>query len=249
MPRRSTLLSCLFLLLLLAGSACSLNPRLAAAIKAIKDPAPVSTRRLAVFPAIPPTPNAAASFNPALVNNLTQPEILPTSGAVGPIENSTFLSPLAAPTPFSLPALDTSLSASISPLATPTPAPPPAPAYDFLLAEFFNSPTTNNFLMVYVAVVDPKEIPIGDMKVVATRLDQGLTYESPLTKWHYDGYSAPGEVVKSGNTKFEPPGGIETADWVLHLEDTHGVRQSEDIPFHVDANDKQWYFIKLRRIF
>jgi len=69
------------------------------------------------------------------------------------------------------------------------------PDYDYILAEFYNSPTTNHFLMVYVAVVDPKEIPIGDMKVVATRLDHNLTYESPLSTWHYEGYNAPSNVV------------------------------------------------------
>jgi hypothetical protein len=116
-----------------------------------------------------------------------------------------------------------------------------------MLAEFYNSPTTNSFLLVYVAIVDPKEIPIGDMKIVGTRLDHKLTYESPLSKWHYEGYSAPGEAIKTGNVKFEPPGGIETTPWVLHLEDAHGNRQSVDIPFDVDANNKQWYFIKLRR--
>jgi hypothetical protein len=100
-----------------------------------------------------------------------------------------------------------------------------------------------------VAIVDPQEIPIGDMKVVGTRLDHNLTYESPLSTWHYEGYSAPGEVVKSGNVKFEPPGGIETTDWILHLEDSHGKRQSEDVPFKVDAGNKQWYFIKFRRKF
>jgi hypothetical protein len=87
------------------------------------------------------------------------------------------------------------------------------------------------------------------MKVVGTRLDHNLTYESPLSTWHYEGYSAPGEVVKSGNVKFEPPGGIETTDWVLHLEDNHGKRLSEDVPFRVDAGNKQWYFIKFRRKF
>lgn len=235
---RSIFVICLLLTLLLTGSACGLSERL---VTMIKEPTPTRTRRMVVFPAIPPTPVATAPLNVGLVN-MAGLETLPTLGA----ENSTFLSPIEAPTPFSLVPVDIptslDLSAPVSPVATPLP-------YDFLLNEFFNSPTTNNFLMVYVAVVDPQDIPIGDMKVVGTRLDQNLTYESPLTKWHYEGYSAPGEVVKSGNTKFEPPGGIETTDWVLHLEDSHGSRQSEDISFHADAENKQWYFIKLRRTF
>ena len=134
-----------------------------------------------------------------------------------------------------------------TPPAAPTPTYTPVPDYDFMLAEFFNSPTTNGFLLIYVAVVDPNEIPIGDMKLVGTRLDHNLSYESPPTTWHYEGYNAPGEVIKSGNTKFEPPGGIETTSWVLHLEDARGNRQSEDIPFDVAADNKQWYFIKFRR--
>jgi hypothetical protein len=56
-------------------------------------------------------------------------------------------------------------------------------------------------------------------------------------------------VTKSGNIKFEPPGGIETTSWVLHLEDAHGNRHSADIPFDVDAANKQWYFIKLKRTY
>lgn len=98
-----------------------------------------------------------------------------------------------------------------------------------------------------MAVVDPNEIPIGGMKVVGTRLDYNLTYESPLTTWRYEGYNAPGEVIKSGNVKFEPPGGIETTSWTLHLEDNNGVRQSDDIQFDTDEFNPQWYFIKLRR--
>jgi hypothetical protein len=236
------------LILLLAGSACNLNERLVAALK---EPTPTRTRRLVVFPAIPPTPAAPAATAPLDTSfiNMAAPGLLPTLGA----DSLAFASPVETPPLFSLSPIATpaplSLSVPVSPLATPTPVPPPTPGYDFLLAEFFNSPTTNSFMMVYVAIVDPQEIPIGDMKIVGVRLDHNLTYESPLSKWHYEGYSAPGEVIKSGNTKFEPPGGLETSDWVLHLEDAHGNRQSEDIPFHVDVENKQWYFIKLRRRF
>ena len=104
-------------------------------------------------------------------------------------------------------------------------------------------------MVMYVAIVDAKEIPIGDMKIVGTRQDYNLTYESPLSTWHYEGYNAPGQVVKTGNVKFEPPGGLETTTWVIHLEDAHGQRQSADIPFNVDNSKKQWYYIKLKRKF
>lgn len=189
---------------------------------------PTHPRRQIILPSVTPTPTSTHTPSPTVTPTPTQtslPTATPTSTQTPP------------PTPVPLPT------------ATLPPAPTPTPEYDFVLAEFYNSPTTNSFLLIYVAIVDPKEIPIGDMKMVGTRLDHNLTYESPLSKWHYEGYSAPGEVIKSGNVKFEPPGGIETTTWVLYLEDTHGNRQSADIFFDVDVNNKQWYFIKLKRKF
>ena len=102
-------------------------------------------------------------------------------------------------------------------------------------------------MVMYVAIVDPSDIPIGGMKLVGTRLDHNLTYESPISTWHFEGYNAPGQVIKSGNVKFEPPGGIEATKWLVHLEDAHGNRMSDDVPFHTDQDDKQWYFIKFKR--
>ncbi|MBN1217436.1 MAG: hypothetical protein JXM69_00790 [Anaerolineae bacterium] len=115
------------------------------------------------------------------------------------------------------------------------------------VGQFFNSPTTNSFLVIYVAIVDANEIPIGDMRIVGTRLDHNLIYESPLSTWYFEGYNAPGQVIKTGNVKFEPPGGIETTSWVLHLEDAQGNRHSAEIPFDTAEHAKQWYFIKLKR--
>ena len=100
---------------------------------------------------------------------------------------------------------------------------------------------------MYVAIVDINEIPIGDMKIIGTRLDHNLTYESPLSTWYYEGYNAPGQVIKSGNLKFEPPGGIEDTSWIIYLADAHGNRLSAEVPFDTSAADKQWYFLKFKR--
>lgn len=213
-------------------------------------PMPTATGTPTAIPRPPLTPLPAqlpASTPLAVVNPAPGaiPVIYPTSGAV-PVTNSTFGAiPVIYPTPGSPPPPTPTL---VPPPATsPTATLTPLPDYDYMLAEFFNSPTTNSFLLIYVAIVDPREIPIGDLRVVASRQDNDLTYESPLSSWHYEGYSAPGEVIKTGNLKFEPPGGIETASWVLHLADAQGNRQSFDVPFDVDAGHKQWYFIKFRR--
>lgn len=189
-----------------------------------------------------PSPTATPSFTPTDTPTETPiPTDTPTASPTLPPTPTPL--PTATPAPTSTPR-PTPVPAPTEP---PVPTPTPVPEYDFMLAEFFNSPTSNSFLVMYVAVVDANEIPIGDMKIIGTRLDHNLTYDSPLSTWHYEGYNAPGEVIKSGNVKFEPPGGIETTSWVLHLEDAHGVRQSDDIPFDTAENDKQWYFIKLKR--
>lgn len=202
---------------------------------------PTQTR----LPTLTPTPTNTPTSTPtatatqtATPTSTATPTITPT-----PTETATPLPPTATPSPTSTP----TATRVAPPTATPSPTNTPLPHYDFLLAEFFNSPTTNSFLVMYVAIVDANEIPIGDMKIIGTRLDHNLTYESPLSTWHYEGYNAPGDVRKSGNVKFEPPGGIETTDWVVHLADAQGNRMSEDIPFQTNEDAKQWYFLKFKR--
>jgi hypothetical protein len=185
-----------------------------------------------------PTPTASATVTPT---ETATPTITPTPTETARPTNTPLPTHTATPT----------LTPTATPIPPPTTTPPPTntplPEYDFMMAEFFNSPTTNSFLVMYVAIVDANEIPIGDMKIVGTRLDHNLTYESPLSTWHFEGYNAPGHVRKTGNVKFEPPAGLEATSWIIHLEDAHGVRQSADIPFNVDENNKQWYFVKLKR--
>ncbi|MCB0210364.1 MAG: hypothetical protein KDJ52_13590 [Anaerolineae bacterium] len=211
-------------------------------ISTLSEANPSPTRLFGPLPTLTSTSTGTATSTPTAT---------PTSTATAtetpiPTQTSTPTN-TATPTPTPPPTNTPEPPPLPSPTDTPLPTATPLPEYDYLLAEFFNSPTTNGFLQAYVAIVDPNEIPIGDMKIIGTRLDHNLTYESPLSTWHYEGYSAPGEVIKSGNVKFEPPGGIETTSWVLYLADAQGHRMSADLPFDVNENDKQWYFIKFRR--
>ena len=194
---------------------------------------PTPTGTSTPTPTSTPTETSTPTQTP-LPTDTPTPTITPTSTNTPPPTNTPIPPP---PTPVP------------SPTETPLPTATPEPEYDFLLGEFFNSPTTNPFMVMYVAVVDTNEIPIGDMKVIGTRLDHNLTYESPLSTWYFEGYNAPGEVIKSGNVKFEPPGGIEATDWIIYLADANGARLSADVPFHTDPGDKQWYFVKFRRKF
>lgn len=239
-------------------------------------PTPTDGPRLVMLPTPSPTPTSTATFistaiplptetptlalvmpTPLPPSTLAPTPLLPPVEVPPPapaIEEPTFTSPVAPPPPTPAP---TEVASTFSSPVNPPPAQPSAAAlaapadsgYDYLLAEFYNSPTTNAILVIYVAIVDPNEIPIGDIKVVGTRLDHNLTYESPLSTWHYEGYNAPGEVIKSGNVKFEPPSGMETTKWVLHLEDPSGNPLSEDVPFNTDTENKQWYFLKFKRKF
>lgn len=206
----------------------------------------------------PPTPTPTRTPLPTLTATPTQtptstPTDTPTATATPTVTSTptetTTPTNTPPPTDTPTPTVTSTATPAPPPSATPLPTPTPTPDYDFKVVEFFNSPTTNSFMVMYVAIVDAKEIPIGDMKIVGTRQDYNLTYESPLSTWHYEGYNAPGQVVKTGNVKFEPPGGLETTTWVIHLEDAHGQRQSADIPFNVDNSKKQWYYIKLKRKF
>lgn len=210
------------------------------------DDAPAVSRR-AKLPTLTATPTGTSTPLPTTTPTATSTPTetpLPTSTPPPTVTPTFTATPLPSSTPIPLPPTPVP-----PPTETPLPLPTPEPEYDFLLGEFFNSPTTNPFLVMYVAIVDTNEIPIGDMKIVGTRLDHNLTYESPLSTWHFEGYNAPGEVIKSGNVKFEPPGGIEDVDWIIYLADANGNRLSADVPFHTDPNDKQWYFVKFRRKF
>lgn len=215
---------------------------MAGLLNAVSLPTAVPTQTsLPTFTPTPiPTPTSTPTATPTETSSPTStatPTITPT-----PTDTATPLPPTLTPTPTNVPP-PTPIP---PPSATPPPADTPVPEYDFLLGEFFNSPTSNSFLVMYVAIVDPNEIPIGGMKIIGTRLDHNLTYESPLSTWYYEGYNAPGDVIKSGNVKFEPPGGIENTSWVIHLADAQGNRMSADVPFETDANAKQWYFVKFR---
>lgn len=115
------------------------------------------------------------------------------------------------------------------------------------MAEIFSDRTTNSFLTGYVAIVSSDEVPIGGVKVVGTFEPGGYYHESLLSKWIFEGYSAPGSVIKTSSVKFEPPYGILKGTWLIHLEDEWGTRLSEDVPISTDPEQPQWFFVKFKQ--
>lgn len=154
----------------------------------------------------------------------------------------------AAATPIpSVPPAPTRVPAPAPPTAMPTPTFTPTPGYAYQAVETYEDYTSNWFLTGYIAVVNYQEIPIGGVKAVGTFEPGGAYHESPLSKWFFEGYSAPGPVIKSSSVKFEPPGGIQEGTWSIHLEDEWGTRLSEDVSITTDPDTPRWFFVKFKQ--
>jgi hypothetical protein len=127
------------------------------------------------------------------------------------------------------------------------PTPTPTPSHAYLINEVFKDVTTNHFLTGYIAIVNAQEIPIGGVKAVGVFEPGGQRFESSLSKWFFEGYSAPGDVTKSSSVKFEPPDGFQAGTWLIHLEDEWGARLSEDVSINIDPGHPEWFFVKFRQ--
>jgi hypothetical protein len=96
-------------------------------------------------------------------------------------------------------------------------------------------------------IVNQDDIPIGGIKAVGSFEPGGVRHESPLSKWFFEGYSAPGPVLKTSSVKFEPPGNIQKGTWFVHLEDEHGTRLAEDVAIATDPDKPEWFFIEFKQ--
>ena len=74
----------------------------------------------------------------------------------------------------------------------------------------------------------------------------GTVTKSELSADQVIGYTPPGDVVKSGNTKFEPVSNYVTGTWLFHLETANGAQVTEQIPVSMDTENKLWYFLRFQ---
>ena len=116
-----------------------------------------------------------------------------------------------------------------------------------MIEEVFEGPTTNHFLVGYIAIVNHQEIPLGGIKAVGNFVPGGAYFESPLSQWHFEGYTAPNYALKTGSVKFEPPGGFHEGTWSIHLEDEWGTRLSEDVTVATNQDYLKWFYIKFKK--
>jgi hypothetical protein len=170
------------------------------------------------------------------------------------------LTPIPTDTPTPLPPTDTPTpiptdTPTITPTSPPPPPPPPtntpgptdtpAPSWDYQISEIFSSPTQANILSIIVAIQGHDGGWIPGLRVVGTD-PNGVVTKSEISADDVTGYSPPSEVVKSGNTKFEPISNYVTGNWVFHLETADGTQVSEDFPLTMDTENRAWYFFRFQ---
>jgi hypothetical protein len=128
------------------------------------------------------------------------------------------------------------------PTNTPPPAPTPTPDYPFTIGEQGNrefQKTNNPVITVYVAIVDPNNIPIGGMKVIGDH-SSGLHVESLQSDWSWSAVNCLScSYIKQGNVKFEP-GAFIDGTWNIYLTDGGGAQVSPVVPLSYSADPATW---------
>lgn len=129
------------------------------------------------------------------------------------------------------------------PTNTPEPTPTPPPSWDYQVAELYSQPTEANILSIMVAVQQADGGFIPGLRLVGVD-PNGVVTKTTLSADDAVGYTPPGGVVKSGNTKFEPISNYVTGPWTFHLEAPDGTQVSETFTVNMDSENRSWYFFR-----
>lgn len=119
----------------------------------------------------------------------------------------------------------------------------PTPAFPFSIAEQGNRAfqTTNHHpIVIFVAVVNEKNIPLGGYKVIGDHTPSGRHVESTLTEpdWSQVNCLSCG-YIKQGNVKLEP-GNFEDGIWNIYLADINDRQLSPVVPLSYSADPSTW---------
>ncbi len=200
---------------------------------------PVALAAQTLQPTFTATPEATATPTVTPTPTLTP---VPTDTPTPPIPTDTATPrPTATPTepPTSTPAPPP------PPTNTPLPTDTPAPTWDYQLAEIFNSPTQANILSIMVAVQTHNGDFIPGLRLVGVDPNGQVTKTEP-SAGEVIGYTPPGEVVKSGNMKFEPISNYVTGTWLFHLENAENQQVSDQFTVTMDTENRSWYFFRFQ---
>lgn len=184
-------------------------------------------------PTVTPTP----TLTPFPTDTPTPP--LPTETATPlPTETPT-ITPIPSETPTSPPP---------PPTDTPAPTEPPPPSWDYQVSEIYSAPTNATILSIIVAVQSHGGDWIGGYRVVGVDPNGVVTKSEPSASDTVGHTPSDSQVVKSGNTKFEPqPVAVYiTGTWMFHLESIDGTQVSESFPVTIDENARSWYFFRFQ---
>jgi hypothetical protein len=106
--------------------------------------------------------------------------------------------------------------------------------------------STNNWVIVFVAIVDANNTPLGGYKVVGDSSDVEFNNHVVSPPSCYDWCTTTGQsgYVKAANLKFEP-GAFINGTWNIYLVDGGGAQVSAVVsfPYSTDPNSYTWDFV------
>ena len=237
--RKFSVLLLVVVALLIAGAGCVLTDTLSRRLgRQARTPlAQVSRTPRPTFTPTPPwTPTPTHTPTPTMTSTPTDTPI-PTETPI-PTDTPT-PEPTNTPRPRPQPPTD-------------TPAPPPTPEYPFAVIEI-SSPefthTTNPMIVVYVAITDQNNTPLGGYRVVGDSAQSPYQshVESPPSCYNWCATSGRGGYIKAANVKFEP-GPFIDGTWNIYLVDGAGQQVSPVVPltYSTDPNAWRWDFVAFR---
>jgi hypothetical protein len=128
------------------------------------------------------------------------------------------------------------------PTNTPAPVPTPTPDFPFTISEQGNrefQKTNHPAIVVYVAITDANNVPVGGLKVVGDH-SSGQHVESAQSDWRWSVVNCLDcSYAKQGNLKFEP-GSFIDGTWNIYLADSNGTQLSKVVPLAYSADPAQW---------
>jgi hypothetical protein len=221
----------IFMMMALLSGCTLASPfdQLIASAEELSTPEPVRTLQptFTPTPKITPTPSKTAT-----------PTITPFPTAT----NTATITPTPRPTKTPTP---TATGTPRPPTSTPLPTDTPQPKWGFYLAEQYTQPTEATLLSIMVAVQGADGGWIPGIRLVGLDPNGVLTKSEPSAD-NQTGYTPPGDVIKSGNTKFEPISNYVTGTWVFHLETVDGKQVSEAFAVNMDTENRVWYFFRFQ---
>ena len=113
------------------------------------------------------------------------------------------------------------------------------------MSELYTQPTEATILSIMTAIQTHEGGWIPGLRVVGVDPNGVVTKSEPSAD-KVTGHTPPSDVVKSGNTKFEPLSGYVTGVWHFHLETVDGRQVSDSYPVEMDAANRVWYFFRFQ---